>query len=810
MTSGQLPNAQDGLLSSFARDLRYAGRRLRNNWGFTTLAVLTLALGIGATTAVFSVVNGVLLRPLPYPESGQIVTLSERTQSGGEMNVADPNYLDLRTQSKSFSGLAFYGADVTTVTGGSDPVLAGVAWTSADFLPIFRVRPVMGRAFTREETSPGGPATALVSYGYWRDHLGSATSLNDHILSIEGKNYQVVGVMPEDFHFPNATDVWVPDAINPSATRTAHNLRVVGRLRPGVSVGQARSDMNLIYGRLKSQYGTGMDAYGFTLNTLHDELVGSVRAPLLLLLGAAGLVLLVACTNVASTLLAAGAARRGEIAIRSALGAKRGRMLRQLTTEGLLLAMLGSAAGLALAAVVLRFMQAAAPAGALPATGVISLDGRVVAFALAVGILAAILSSLFPAIRVSGASITHDLATRGDVGGRGRVWGALVATEVAMALLLLVGCGLLVRSFAKVASIDPGFQSEGVLTADIAVPQAKYPDDPSVAEFYQQLLPQLARLPGVQQAGMVHHMPITGPNENGAFEIEGVGKASSYTDYDIASTGFFRSLEIPLKRGRLFDDRDRPGTPDVAIVNQTFAKQFFPGVDPIGRRVRNLANDDWIYGADRWITIVGVVADIHEATLTSPPAPTIYVNPFQRPFKARYASLTLRSTVPPESLVPAVQAILRKAAVPAAFQTMDERLSGSVAGRRFSTSVLTFFAMIALLLAAIGIYGVVSYQVVQRTREIGIRMALGAQPGEVRSLIVRNSMRVVGLGLVVGVLATPLLTRALQALLYGISPSDPGTFVIVLLLFIAVAIAASLIPANRATRVDPVLALRSE
>jgi len=752
----------------------------------------------------------VLLRPLPYPESDQIVSLSERTKSGGEMNIADPNFTDLQEQNHSLSGLAAYNAGPTTIVGGQEPVLGAEAAVTADFFPIFRVRPVMGRIFTREETTKGGPATALVSFEFWQNHLASTMKLNDQILSVDGASYQVVGVMPRGFNFPDATDVWVPLTISSTVTRTGHNLQAVGRLKSGVSVAQARTDLGLIYGRLKGQYGSQMDAYGFTLNTLHDEIVGSVRAPLILLLGAAVLVLLVACTNVASTLLAAGAARRGEIAIRSALGAKRGRMLRQLTTEGLLLAMLGSAAGLMLAAAVLKFMQLLAPPGALPQSGAISLDGRVVAFALVVGILAAVLSSLYPAIQVSGVSITHDLVTRGEVGGRGRVWWVLVASEVAMALLLLVGCGLLVRSFAKVASIDPGFRSDGVLTADIVLPQAEYPDDPSVTAFYQQVLPELARLPGVQQAGMTHHAPVTGYGENGGFEIEGVGKAANYTYYGIASSGFFRSLDIPLKRGRLFDDRDRPGTPDVAIVNQTFAKQFFPGVDPIGRRVRNLANDDWVYGADRWITIVGVVADIHEAMLTSPPVPTIYVNPLQRPFKARYASLILRSTVPPESLVPAVQAILRKAAVPAAFQTMDARLSGSVAGRRFSTSVLTFFAMIALLLAAIGIYGVVSYQVVQRTREIGIRMALGAQPTAVRGLIVRNSMRVVGLGLIVGVLATPLLTRALQSLLYGIGPTDPMTFGIVLLLFILVGVAASLVPANRATRIDPILALRSE
>ncbi|MGI8509557.1 MAG: FtsX-like permease family protein, partial [Gemmatimonadaceae bacterium] len=428
---------------------------------------------------------------------------------------------------------------------------------------------------------------------------------------------------------------------------------------------------------------------------------------------------------------------------------------------------------------------------------------------------------LYPALRTSRASISHELVTRGDVGGRSPIWSVLVATEVAMALLLLVGCGLLVRSFAKVVSIDPGFRSDGVLTASVVLPESNYPDDNAVAAFYQQLLPELAKLPGVQQVGITNHVPVSGSGFNGGFEIEGIGPSSSYTDYGLATGGYFRALSIPVERGRLFDERDRAGVPDVALVNRAFADQFFPGVDPIGKRVRNLTNDmarysnsagHWVpnYGADRWITIVGVVGNVRDASLTAPTAPTIYVNPFQRPYRAQSAFLTVKTTVPPATLVNAIRPLLKRRGVPIEFETMDARMSESIAGRRFSASVLGFFAGVALVLAAIGIYGVVSYQVVQRTREMGIRMALGAQPGQVRSLIVRNSMRVVALGLAVGVLATPLLTRALQSFLFDVHGADPGTLVIVLALFIVVAIVASLIPANRATRLDPVLALRCE
>ncbi|MEO6865400.1 MAG: ABC transporter permease, partial [Gemmatimonadaceae bacterium] len=389
MTSQPVRGNRDGRLGSFLRDLRYAARRLRNNWGFTALAVVTLALGIGATTAVFSVVNGVLLKPLPYPNSDQTVALAERTKSGGDMNVANPNFTDIRDQNRDFDGVAFYEAEPTTILGGKDPVLAQAAFVSTDFFPIFRVNPVMGRTFTRDETEPGGSPTAIVSYGYWRNNLGGAPNFSDRSVTMEGKTYRVVGVMPATFNFPASTDVWVAAPVDLGPTRTAHNLRVAARLRPGVTLDHARTDLGLIYSRLKNQYGKGMDAYGFTVQSMHDKLVGSIQRPLLLLLGAAALVLLVACTNVASTQLAAGAARRGEIAIRAALGAKRGRMLRQLTTEGLLLAMLGAAAGLALAAFVLKLMLALAPDGALPQVGDIRLDWRVVLFALAAGILSA-------------------------------------------------------------------------------------------------------------------------------------------------------------------------------------------------------------------------------------------------------------------------------------------------------------------------------------------------------------------------------------------------------------------------------------
>ncbi len=811
-----------GLLESVFKDLHYATRRLRNNWGFTALAVLTLALGIGATTAVFSVVNGVLLQPLPYPQPDRLVTIMEGDPKGGEMRVASGNFADMREQSRAFDELAAYQTDPSTVLGGIEPVRSQVASVSTDFFPLFHIQPAMGRQFTREETSPGGAHAAVVSFNFWRNQLGGTTRLNDQNLNIAGTSYQVVGVMPRGFNFPDATDVWTPRSFAGATGRSGHMWYVIGRLKAGADLDRARAELTTIYDKLRQQYGakgpsTGqyddrLTATGFTVQSLRDKLVGSVERPLLLLLGAAALVLLVACTNVASTLLAAGATRRGELAIRSALGATRKRMVRQLSTEGVLLAVLGAVAGLVLAALMLRILLALAPAAALPRAGDIQLEGRAITFALFVGAIAAVLSSVLPALRTSRLSISDELVTRGDLGGRSRIWSALVGTEVALALLLLIGAGLLAKSFANVIGVDPGFKSSGVTTVQIALPESAYPDNASVAAFYQALVPQLGAIHGVQQVGVTHDIPLSGRTMAGALEVEGRGPQSGYADYDVATSGYFSALGIPLTRGRLFDERDRAGTPDVTVVSEAFAQRYWPGQDPIGKRVRNFANDNGYY-PDRWVTVVGVVGNVRSTSMTGSGASVTYVDAFQRPFRARDGFLTLQSNIPPEVLAAAVRTRLKQMSgdrIPAEFQTMDSRVAASVAGRKFSTSVLSFFAAIALMLAAIGIYGVVSYQVVQRTREMGIRMALGAQPGQVQNLVVKGSMRVVALGLVAGVLAAPVVTRVLQSRLFGVSAADASTFAGVLLLFIVVALVASIIPARRATRVDPLVALRSE
>ena len=795
-----------------ARDVRFAARGLRQQRSFVASAVLTLALGVGATTAVFSVVNAVLLRPPPYPEGDRLVTLAERSEKGGEMRLAAPTVLDWRSLSRSFEGIAAWTAEPTTVLGGSEPARARVAAVTGEFFPLLRARPLLGRTFTADEAAPGGTATAVVGETFWRTRLGGERDLASRRLEIEGTRYEVVGVMPAYVEFPERADVWVPLVLSASAeARSAHNWGAIARLRDGVAVERAGAELSDVQRRLKAQYGSEVDGVAATVRTLQDELVGSARRPLLLLFGAAGLVLLVACTNVASMLLARGAVRQREIGVRAALGAGRGRLVRQLFTESLLLAGLGAAAGLAAGTLVVRLLARLGPeaAGARLATAP-ALDARAVVFAVLVSVAAALLFGLFPAFRLTEGEVGRSLVTRGVAqGARVRSWNVLVAGEVALAVLLLVGAGLLMRSFARVLRVEPGFDGRGVLTVALSLPQAKYPGDTAVAAAYAALLPELRALPGVGEVGVVNRLPLTGGGLNGGLEIDGRGKG--YATYRAASGGYFRALGIPLRRGRLLDDAlDRAGAPDAAVVSQSFADRYLGGEDPVGRRIRNLANDSFHYGTARWLTIVGVVGDVRDRSVTADVEPTVYVAAAQRPFRARDAVLTIRGAGDAPPPAAAVRALLREryASVPAELATMDAVLSGALAARRFTMAVLGLFAATALVLAAVGIYGVVSYRVAQRTQEIGIRIALGAAPRQVRRVVVRDAMAVVGVGLAAGAIGALLMTRLLSSLLYGVSATDPATFAAVPLLLLAAAWAASDLPARRATRVDPAAALR--
>lgn len=807
-----------GGLDALRQDLRFGVRVLRKNPAFTTVAVLTLALGIGAITAVFSVVNGTLLRPLPYPEPDRIVTLWELGEERNEMAVTGGNFLDWTDLNRSFEAMAVHWnpqfVPMLTILGANTAVRTRVSGVSQGFFRTMGVTAAQGRTFAPEESQEGGPRVAVVSHSFWRNHLGEDPRVLGRVLDFSNAKHEIIGVMPPGFDYPAETDIWVPaehDGI--ILGRRAHNYAAVGRLREATSVEEAQRDLSRITATLKEQYGGDMDAEAVRVTRLQDELVGDLRRPLFLLLGASGLVLLMACTNLASTFLARGAGREREIAVRASLGASRLRLIRQLFTESLVLAVLGAALGLGVAVLALRTLLALGPAS-LSVRG-IGLDGWVLGFALLVAVATAILFGLVPALRTSESNLGEALrsGTRGNAGRQGgKLWAVLVGTEVSLAILLLIGSGLLFRSFQQVLGMDTGFVPEQVLTVDVSLPESRYSEDPQVAGYYSRLLAELEQIPGVASAGLIQHLPLGGMSHNGAFEIEGRGLSGDvYPGYRVASSDYFPVMGIPLRRGRLFGPEDHAGVGDVAVINQVLAERIWPGEDPIGRRVRNLANDSWIY-PDRWITIVGVVGNVRHGGLLEQADPEIYVHYLQRPDRAQNAVVTLRTSVPPASVVGAARSRIRALDpnVPTEFATMSARVVESVADRRFTVLVLSVFAGVALVLAAVGIYGVVSYSVACRTREIGIRLALGARPAAVRALVQKGAMTVVFVGTVIGVIAALLLTRVIGSLLYGVSPTDPLTFGTVTLVLAAVAWFASYIPARRTTRIDPLITMRTE
>jgi predicted permease len=799
-------------------DLRYALRTLRASLGFTLVAVLTLALGIGANTAIFSVINDVLLRPLPYQDPDRIVTLREK-HGERRMAVSEPNFYDWQTRSRTFEAMALhsnyaFGGPVT-ILGAETAVRGWTASVSADFFSVFPVQPVRGRLLAADEHRQGGSPAVLVSHSFWMNHLGADPGVLGRGLTFWDATYQIVGILPPSFHYPGETDLWVPlERLGPpNPWRAAHNWAAVGRLRHGVTVESAQAEMDRIGVSLRQQFGEQSDAAGAKVTRLQDELVGDLRRPLLLLLGAATLVLLVGCTNVASTLIARATAREREITIRSALGAGRLRLVRQLLTESSLLSLLGAGAGVGLAAWTLYGLLALAPASVAQKASV-GLDARVLGFTLVVSVLATLLFGLLPALRGSERGIAAVLpsGTRGSTGGpRQGLWALLVGSEVALALLLVIGSGLLIRSFREVMRINPGFDPEHVLTVDVDAPESKYRRDDQIASYYERLLDELRRMPGVEAAGLIQHLPLGGVSWSSTFEIEGQGKNSGWGNYRIVGGDYFRALGIPLVRGRVFDARDRADALPVAIVNETLAKREWPGEDPIGKRFRDIGNEPPRY-RDAWLTVVGVVADVRHHGLLGDAPPEMYVHVLQHPDRLLEAVVTLRTSGPPTSVIGAARARIRELDqdVPVEFSTMSARVLESETDRRFTMIVLAMFAAVALSLAAVGIYGVVTQAVASRYREIGIRMALGADPRRVQGLVLRNSMRVVLVGVIVGGLASLGATRVLRHLLYGVSADDAATYLMGGVILTAVALVASYIPARRATRVDPMVALRTE
>lgn len=827
------------MIADIRQDVRYGMRMLARNPGFAAVAVLTLALSIGATTAIFSVVYGVLLRPLPYPRPQQMISVAERAADGHPMNFTDPNFDDLRASNHSLAALAEYDVNgVATVVDSAGPARVGVAFVSQDFCRAMGAGPVLGRGFSPDEMHQGAAPAALVSYGYWRERLGSARDLSRFKLKMGEYVFSVVGVLPPGFSFPAGTDIWFPrELLEHLPSRTAHNWHVLGRLRNGVTLAQARADLSVIARGLKQQFGADIDMTDVDVMPLRERLTGDVRPALLILLGAVGFLLLVGCANVANLELARAAARERELAVRAALGADRGRLVRQFFTESLLLALAGGALGVVAARWGVNVLVALAPPN-LPRLTDVAVNLPVLCFALAVSILVASGLGVLTALRSTSADPQRALAE--DSGGHAvssssqRLGRVLVAGQLAVTLVLLTGAGLLGRSLLRVLSIDPGFRTENIMTVELELPppasSAAAPDSPfgdghqvQTAGFVDKLFERLRAIPGVEEVGGSRTLPLAGGLANGTFLL--LERQSSITkfddferllhsvptgeaDYDVTSEGFFKALGIPLLRGRLFDAHDTVDAPHVAVINESLARSTWPNQDPVGKTME-FGNMD---GDVRLLRVVGVVGDVRESSLERPPEPAVYVNYRQRLRAGSDFTIVMRTGASPASVLPAVRRILHEMAPDTVtrLRTFEQVFSTSLETRRFNLMLIGVFAGAALLLAAVGIYGVMAYWVALRRREIGVRMALGAVRGDVLRLVLGHGSWTIAIGLVLGLAGSLILTRTMESLLFGVSAADPVTFAGVALLVAAVALLACYIPARRAMKVDPMVALRYE
>jgi predicted permease len=804
-------------LETFWQDVRFGARTLLRRPTFTIVAVVTLGLGVGANTAVFAVIERMLIAPLPFPEADRLVRIWEVNARGLDMALAYDNYIDIRERMGSLESIAthptFWFGGSETVLGGSRPVRRRVSSVSSEYFRLLGVRPMLGRVPEPAEAAPGSTPVAVVSHAFWSDLLEGVQELSSASIAVGSTRYQVIGVMPPGHDYPSGSDVWIPSDPEAGGDRTSHNYAMIGRLRTGVTVADAQGEATALATGLKQQFGERMSAVDFRVRALRDELYGDYRRPLVLLLGAAAVVLLVACTNLASTLLARASAREQEFAVRSSLGAGRGRIVRQLFTESLLLALLGAIAGVSVAAVALRAIVAFSPSSTLRGAD-LSVGPTVLGFSFAASFLAAVIFGLLPALR----STRADLATvlreggRSGSGGRARVWSFLIISEAALALVLLVSSSLLLRAFVRLLGTDPGFDPAGVIVAETAVPATRYPNDTTVSALHERVLAAVRAIPGVEAAGMVSHLPFGGMGINGALVIEGKPDAEPYADYRVATSGYFDALRIPIVSGRAFGDGDRIGTTTVAIVTQSFADRFFPDEDAVGRRIRDLTNDSWYYGREEWVTIVGVAGDVRHRGFLAAAAPAVYVCSCQRAMRMYDPELVVRTALAPTSMVAALRTELNRIEpeMPVDFSLMSEVIRSTVADRRFSLMVLGAFAALTLLLAGVGIYGVVSYAVARRTREMGIRMALGARPAGVAAMLIRRSLLIVAVGIAIGAVSSAAVTRLIASQLAGAPGLDGRTLAVTASILLGVALIASWIPARRVTRIEPLKSLRGE
>ncbi len=825
-------------IENFLIDVRYGLRMLRKNPGFTAVAVLTLALGIGANTAVFGVMNAVLLRPLPFKQPSRLVMLIEGIPKLGfpKMGFSAPDFAVFERAQKSFESVGAYQNKYFNISGEREPERLMAARISSSVFPMLGAEPMLGRTFTIGEDVPG-QNVVILSYGLWQRRFGADPGIIGRNLQLNRQPYTVIGVMPKAFNFPlrgpqasEPAELWVPMAFTATELEgwgTNYMNGVLARLRPGLAFEQASAEAESLSRSIGSNYPPELTKafqgaeLKVSINSYHEEVVKSVRTLLLILMAAVVLVLLIACANVATLLVSRAASRQKEVALRITLGATRVRLLRQMLTESLLLALIGGSLGLAFAFWVKTLLLSLVPES-VPLPRDIPIGGSVIVFVLAASFLTTVLFGLVPAFQVSAMALHGSLQEGGRSGTPGRLrhrlQGFFVTVEFALALVLLIGSGLLIRSFAKLLQTDPGFRPDHVLTLKIPIPSERYTQAPKVRQFYEQLLDRAGNIPGVKAVGLTSDLPLNGCGTI-AIQIEGGRNAGGETPQAICQTwqvgNYFQTLGIPLLKGRSFTLEDRIDGQPVAIVSETAGRQFWPGQDPIGKRIR------WgVYTP--WQTIVGIVGDVNDEPLGQPVQMHVY-----RPYlqmadlffedsrfgEVRSMNLTVRSQTDPASLTSAVIGQIHSLdpdLAVAHIRTMAQVISSSVAGPRFNALLLGVFAGVALFLAAIGIYGVMAYAVTQQTHELGIRLALGAQPRNVLHLVLRRGVRLAGVGATFGVAAALALTRLMAGLLYDVSATDPVTFSCVVILLLAIALLACYVPARRAMRVDPMVALRYE
>src|ERR1700728_1426558 len=787
-------------LDSVLQDLHYGARMLRKNPGFCAIAILTLALGIGASAAVFSLVNAVLLKPLPYPNSQQIVFPWRQAPAGlnlgyNEIPWARPDFFFFTQESKTFQSLGAFQGDSFNLTRSGDAARLDGVRASAGFFPALGVSPILGRTFTPEEDQPGHAHVVVLGYQLWRDRFGGDTGILDRVLELNGDEYTVIGVMPPDFVFPSSeempgvfpfahqTQLWVPLALIPGPLIPAEDaeLAVVGRLKPDVTLPQGQSEMNVLGKRLADQYPNSKGWFDIRVTPMARQIAGDMRRPLLLILGAVGVVLLIACSNVAGLLLSRSLARKKEFTLRTALGAGKWRLIRQLLTESLILAGVGGIAGILLAETAIHFVKVFAPP-TIPRLSEVSLDLRVVLFALAITFVTGILFGLAPAIASSRENLVESLKEGGQRSGSShagaKLRNILLISEVALALVLVISAGLLTRTFFQLLSVDPGFNPTRVLTFELTLPATKYTDQPQIVTLYQKALQSFRSLPGVEAAGITATTPLGGATESTSIRMPDHPardpKAVPFSNYTMVSPGYFSAVGTPILRGRDFVESDTADSLPVSIINSAMAKKFWPAQDAIGKQVGPASTK---YPA---ATIIGIVADVKRLSLREDPAPEMYVLYKQKVWPSLLTmDVILRTKVDPASLTNSVRGALRSVDpdLPLAkIITLKTLVDDSMTLPRFAMLVLGSFAGLALLLASVGMYGVISYFVGQRTREIGVRVALGAQRRDVFGMVLGQGARLAGVGITIGLLAALAATRMMVSFLYGVQPIDPLTF----------------------------------